>query len=288
MNFIDHETELYGIAWMGVRPNSEHGELLFCIGQGPNWLYRKSEFDTPISPDIGRERVSFGPCSWSVIAPHKTWALNYSDEYCTADLRWEAVTPVYNWEWQAHMYSWHYQHPGRVTGTVRVGDRTFTVNGYGERDRAWGQRRNGVFKACHWATVQFADHLYYEAMHLINKDGTYLFGFAQQDGKAALLSSLELKPKYSHPGGPPISAGHLATDREGRTFAIKQELLNVIDLSEAGPQGDVRLYFTFNRFTYGDKVGYGLMDHWWSDFDSLSDTYTAFEPNQGRLGFLDN
>jgi hypothetical protein len=279
LNFFDHEQEIYGIAWMGIRPNVKRGEILFAIGKGDELLYKLEEFDVPIDPDIGRERTSFGPLSWRVVEPYRTWELRFAGDI-DVELRWDALTQPYNFEWQADQRSWHYQHFGNVEGRIAIGDREWTIAGHGARDRAWGRRANNVFGSLHWVTAKFENGVCYESQHISYADRTELYGAAHADGRSSLLTRVEIEPVYDGAGGPPIAARILAADRDGRSFEMRQENLSVI------PMGDEhsRQYFTFNRYTLADGAkGYGMMDHWWGDTAMLADHYVCTEPNLGRL-----
>ncbi|HEU0019519.1 MAG TPA: hypothetical protein VFQ14_04425 [Thermoleophilaceae bacterium] len=284
LNFFDHSQELYGIAWLGVRPNVQHGEVLFAIGKGNRFLHMYEEFDIPIAADIGRERSGFGPLRFQVVEPYKRWSVSFSDGAATAELQWEAATPVYNWEWQDSARSWHYQHPGRVWGTIAVGDERFQFDGLGERDRGWGRRDNSYFTANHWITAQFPSGLTFEGMALPVEGENQLYGFAQRDGDSSLLREMRVSPRYAFPGGPPVAATIEAHDQSGRSFELRQELMNVITMIQSAGGQESRQYFTFNRYECDGERGYGMMDHWWSDFAVLDDSYLCREPNRGRLG----
>jgi hypothetical protein len=287
MNFFDHEKEIYGIAWMGVRPNIGHGEILFAIGRGNRWLHSHQDFQIPIAQDIGGDRVGFGPLTFDVIDPYRNWRVTFDDGVADVELEWQATTSVYNWEWQETASSWHYQHPGTVTGRITIGDETLDFEGYGERDRAWGKRDNHYFESVHWNVAQFPNDVYFESMHLKLTDRTDMYGFVKADGEESLLAHLELRPTYAYPGGPPVAADITARDRLGREFRIQQELMNVVAMGQAAGGLESRQYFTFNRYTLDGVKGYGMMDHWWSRFDALGSVYIGEEPNRGRLYELD-
>ena len=52
-----------------------------------------------------------------------------------ADLTWETDGIPYQWR-----ISTRYEIPCRVSGTIRVGDRTYELSGPGQRDHSWGGR----------------------------------------------------------------------------------------------------------------------------------------------------
>jgi hypothetical protein len=283
LNFFDHSSEVYGIAWMGIRPMVGHGEILFALCEGPEFLHIMSDFTIPITADIGAERQNFGPLRWEVVEPFERWTMHFDDGKCRVHLEWEAVTPVYSWEWQDLAASWHFEHPGRVTGYAEVGDRRISIEGYGERDRAWGRRDNTMFETVHWTVGQFNSGTYFHGMQLVSKGKEVLLGFQQIDGDPALLSDYVLDLDYAYRGGPPRAAHLEATDELGRTLVIEQELLNVIPFVLADSGHQVRQYFTFNRLTCNGERGYGMMDHWWSDPTVLSAHHRANGRNRGAL-----
>ncbi|QKT08260.1 hypothetical protein HUN08_14420 [Gordonia sp. X0973] len=283
LNFFDHSQEVYGIAWMGVRPPKGHGELLFAIGEGNAFLHKFENFAIPIPADIGRERTGFGPAEFTVVEPYKRWNVDFRDGDVEAHLEWEALTPVYNWEWWASTKSWHFQHPGRITGTIRIGDRRIDFTGMGERDRAWGQRDNAGFRAVHWMTSQFPSGTCLEAMHIQGPTEGELYGFAHRDGRSELIVDYELDIAYAYPGGPPASALITMTDEAGRDYRLEQEIMNVFSMGQADAGEEARQFFTFNRYRLDGEPGYGMMDHWWGDATALADRYTARGRNLGEL-----
>ncbi|MFT4127952.1 MAG: hypothetical protein QM662_17205 [Gordonia sp. (in: high G+C Gram-positive bacteria)] len=282
LNFFDHEQELYGIAWMGVRPPRGIGEILFTVMQGNATLHKFENMAIPIPRDIGRERTGFGPLSWRCLEAYKTWELDFVDDGIEVHFTWEAMTEVYNWEW-LYTKSWHYQHPGRITGTIRVGDRSFSFTGMGERDRAWGRRDGNTLKVVHWLTAQFPGGNHIEAMQIGGDGANELYGYAHHDGKAALLDYEEIDIEYAYPGGPPVAAEIRMTDEAGREFLLQQEIMNLVAMGQAAQNVEARQYFTFNRYWLNGEPGYGMMDHWWGDAGRLDSHYIAEAPNRGVL-----
>lgn len=287
LNFFDHEQELYGVAWMGVRPNVGHGEAMFAVGKGNRFLIRFEDFRIPIPADIGGERVAVGPLRFDVIEPYRHWKITYESGDDRVELEWRALTAVYNWEFQRTSRSWHYQHPGTIVGEMTIGGKRYSFEGYGERDRAWGRRDNSYFNCVHWITAQFPQGRFVHAMHSRHAAGTDMFGFVQDEGRASLISDLGLDVAYAYRGGVPVRANLDIVDREGRRFQFKQEIMNAIIMGGAAGGSETRLCFTFHRFESDGMRGYGMMDHWWSDFAALGDHYHATEPNRGSLYPLD-
>lgn len=284
LNFFDHEKEIYGIAWMGVRPNKQHGEILFAIGQGERFLFKHEDFAIPIPQDIGGDRTHFGPLSFRVVEPFQRWQVVFDDGASKVELEWEAICPVNNWTgYQAAFNSWHWQHPGRVTGTIDIGTGVIPFSGLGERDRAYGCRNDRSFTNLHWITAQWPDGLAFHTMQMTADDGEHLYGFVQDDGVASLISRLELDVTYAYKGGAPIAVDVFARDRMDREFRFHQELMNTVTLGHASGGTESRQYFTFNRVWNGDKLGYGMLDHWWSDLGVLRDRYVLDEPNRSEL-----
>lgn len=62
---------------------------------------------------------------------------------CIASLTFTALAPVFAESFDGDGESFapnHYEQPMAATGTVTVGDETFTLNGFGLRDHSWGPR----------------------------------------------------------------------------------------------------------------------------------------------------
>lgn len=281
LNFFDHEQELYGIAWMGIRPNVGHGELLFVLGSGTEIVYRHEQFSTPIAATIGAERVRFGALDAELIDPYRHWRLTFAEGATRVELEWSALAAPYDYEWQAEQRSWHFQHPGRVVGTVELGGDRRPFDGYGERDRAWGRRDNDHFGSQHFMTAQWADGTCWHGLQY-SKDDHQLYGYQVVDGRRSLIARMEVMPVYASRGGHPLHARIVSTDRLGRTLELEQETLSVVTM---GDSEDGYQHFVLSRYRRADtgRLGYGVFDHWWADLDAVSDAYLLTEPNMGRF-----
>ena len=186
-----------------------------------------------------------------------------SGNFCRAD-----------WEWEDLTNSKHYQLAGKVHGKGVVGGRTIEFDGYGERDRAWGDRNYGPLKVSLWNVVQFPDDVAIHAFSLMQADGTYrLHGYIHKDGVTRGIAKFESEIVYAGPKGPPENGRIRYTDDLGRVVEVVSfQRKNHLALGAAPDDGgqldtdqsksQSLMFLTFQRFTRADgTVGHGMIDY---------------------------
>lgn len=272
-NFFDQKSDLCGVFWQGTRPNSGHGEAVFLLVDGTTDLIRSVDFKVPVASDVPDDRRKVGKAEFTCIEPWKHWTVRYEDGDDWFEIDWRQMTDVCDWDWEDLTNSKHYQLAGKVTGRGNVGGRAIDFTGYGERDRAWGDRNYGPLKVSFWSVVQFPDDVAAHAFALLQEDGTYrLHGYLHKDGRTRGLARFEANPIYAGLYGPPESGHMRYVDDEGRTLDIASfERKNHLGLG-ASPDDGAQLssdasksqslmFLTLQRFTRDDgKIGNGMID----------------------------
>ena len=89
----------------------------------------------------------------------------------------------------------HYQTPGRVTGTVRVGNRVISVDALAQRGHSWGARNHTVLRGhgSRWITGAFGPELSFSAYAAIRDDGSIvLAGFVIEDGAVQYTNDVDV------------------------------------------------------------------------------------------------
>ncbi len=261
-NFFDHRTSVHGIASVGVRPNIRRGETVFAVFEGHRALHVFNKFDIDIPPDIGTERQHYGPLAVESIQPFKEWVIRFDDGMCRAEMTWKAISPPYDYDWtEFEKDARHYQHAGLIDGSIVIKDRTIRLQGFGERDHAWGPREYGLWDQTYWVTGQFSKELCFHACNLSAKGKDYLLGFLHKDGETSNLTALAIDAIYGYPGGPVLSCLLRMQDEDGRTLEVRSELMNVLYMLAAQAGMESHYFVCLSKFTCGDLVGYGTVDH---------------------------
>ncbi len=273
-NFFDEKSDMCGVFWQGVRPNRGHGEAVFLLVDGKNDLVRSVDFSVPIKSNLPEDRRKVGNSVFTCIEPWKHWTVRYENGNDWFELDWKQLTDVCDWEWEDLTNSKHFQLAGKVTGKGMIGNRKIDFKGYGERDRAWGDRDYGPIKVSLWNVVQFPDDVAIHAFSLMQQDGTYrLHGFLHKDGETREIKKFDADIVYQGPKGPPESGRIRYEDDKGRVIEVTAfQRKNHLGLGASPDDGgqlgtdasksQSLMFLTFQKFTRSDGVlGHGMIDY---------------------------
>jgi hypothetical protein len=276
-NFFDHDSDLHGLAWLGVRPNDGRGEVLFALFDGGETLLRHVDFKVPVSADVGEERRRLGPLSFEPIEPWSHWKVRFDDGSSTGEIDWQQVGAMCDWDWEDITNSKHHQAFGRVKVNAKLQGRELDFTGLGERDRAWGERDYRSWTFVWWLVVQFGDDTGAHVFLMRDQMGNdRLHGYLHRDGVSHSLARYEAQVEYTPNGGPPERARHLIVDEAGRELVLNEtQRMHYFSFSADGPQVEDRppeesehgrMFWTFHRFVRDDGlVGRGMIDYvFWS------------------------
>jgi len=273
-NFFDKDSDLCGVFWQGTRPNAGHGEAVFLLFDGNKDLVRSVNLKTPLTEDVPEKRSSFGYSTFTCIEPWKHWQVRYERDDDWFEIDWQQLSDVCDWEWEDLTNSRHLQIAGKVRGKGLVGGRKIKFNGYGERDRAWGDRNYAPLKVSFWNVAQFPDDVAVHAFAFLVEDGTYrLHGYLHKDGLSSGLVRFETDVIYDGPKGPPINGKLRYVDEEGRELEIESfEHKNHLAMGSSHDDGaqlgtdtsesQSLMFLAFHRFNRSDGVtGHGMIDY---------------------------
>jgi hypothetical protein len=273
MNFFDQKSDLHGLAWVGVRPNDERGEMLCALFDGSETLLRAIDFKVPVPRDVGEERRGLGPLKFDPVEPWSHWRLSFDDGSSNLQVDWRQLSEWCDWDWEDLTSSKHYQAAGRVEVKGNVGGREIAFTGTGERDRAWGERDYGFWTFVWWVIAQFEDG---DATHVFlirDHDGNdRLHGHLTRDGRSRPVARYTADVEYEPNGGPPEHVRQVIVDDEGRELVLERnERMHYFAFNADGrqvedaPAGDMdrgRMFWTFHRWIRDDgAVGRGMIDY---------------------------
>jgi len=90
------------------------------------------------------------------------------------------------------LYDRHYEQPCTVRGEVALGDRTYRVDGHGDRDHSWGARSWVDIGSWDWFAVAFDDDTMVSCIEVENDYGTSVDGFLVRDGETNTVTGMEM------------------------------------------------------------------------------------------------
>lgn len=274
-NFFDKNSDLCGVFWQGARPNAGHGEDVFLLFDGDKDLVRSVNLKAPIRDEAPEARRHVGNAEFTCIEPWRHWTVNYRKGDDHFEIDWQQMTDVCDWDWEDLTNSKHFQLAGRVRGRGVIGGREIEFTGYGERDRAWGDRNYGPLQVSFWNVAQFPDDV---AVHAFvfrspNEEGYRLHGYLHKDGETRSLKRFESHSEFSDRRGPPVNGRIRYEDDAGRVLEVSSyQLKNYLGMGTVKKDGaqlemdtanaDTLMFLTFQRFMRSDGVlGHGMIDY---------------------------
>ena len=261
--FFDHEKGVRGIIYSGIQPLIKRGFVLVGIFRNDRPLYILDD-DRIGESDYDHKNGVIGPVTNTCLEPMQRWQVSLDTPMAKGRLEWTAMHGAYDWNWGSVTESRHYEQPGRVTGTLEIGDETFNIEGFGQRDRAWGHRPIHDIHAAWSSRVLFGEDDFQHAAIITARKATYLFGYRVKDGRQMTLDRLRLIPTFAYDGGPPLSTELTAWSGDEVIADQQVRLANVIPRLAVVGDMETHQFFTFSDWSKDSKVYAGQMDHWWS------------------------
>jgi len=224
VDFWDARQQLGGWFRIGNRPNEGHGEVSACVylpdGIVAFWFERAR---------ISTNTLQTGGQHWEILRPwsqtrvrHRGEMLRLEDPWMLKDaksafataprehadidlqVRTQGLPETMGFD-QDHIErifvpgqaDCHYQHLVHVTGAVRIGDRSFTVDGRGGKDHSWGPRNWHAKIYLRWIICAFDDANGFMLVRAVGPTKQTRGGFVLEDGRFHLVDSFEMRNDYS-------------------------------------------------------------------------------------------
>jgi hypothetical protein len=163
----------------------------------------------------------------------------------------------------------HYEQLIAGSGTIKVGDETFTIDGLGLRDHSWGPRFWSAPWYYRWLTGNVDRNHGFMLSRVARRDGDGTRGgFVWEDGQMHYCDSATVETVTT--GFDSYHQDILATlssSRSGKSWQFTGEVMNLIPLRNrrTGPDGNeyrTRISEGMTRWTMADgRVGFGLSEY---------------------------
>lgn len=291
-NAFDTASPVGGWMRLGNRVNEGYAELSVCLYLPDGRI--ACQF---ARPHIERnDRFEAGGLSYSVLDPMKSVSMTYSGDLVIVEdpdalrdpgtlfqsgprlpghVHWvhEAESPVHGGEpvddsvqtMYGRDFSYgHFNQHGRARGEIRVGDRSWPIDGRGWRDHSWGPR--------YWQAIYFY-RLF--IANFPNGDGFMLLKITDQAGRVRREGVLLVEGKYEPVLDLDVSTdwtdkqdpcfvriGVLTANRKAR---IDAEILKLAPLRNRRKAGDEtlvsRIAEGFTRFHWDGQQGRGMTEY---------------------------
>jgi len=293
-NLYDPAQEVGGWFRCGNRANEGYAEMTVCLYLPDGrvaFMYKRPEIDSNDAFDAGGIR-------FDVIEPFERLDVTYEGKVvlledplemadpktaftgnpyaeCEVRIEYRRVSDMFGGEpEESHeapgeeFAKAHYEQLVGGRGTIRVGEETWEVEGYGLRDHSWGPRFWQAPWYYRWLTASFGDDFGFMGSRVAKREGAGTRGgFVWEDGELHLCRDFEIETDWQ--GEDTYHQGIRATLRSGeKEWKVTGEVINLIPLRNRRPDPDTgdmlvtRISEGMTRWTLEDgREGYGLSEY---------------------------
>lgn len=137
------------------------------------------------SDDLSDMRI--GGMHFRTLKPLTAYQLDaeYPPTSVSASVTYEAFTEPFAFGLDGEgvtIGSSHYESFGRVTGTVRKGDRIVDVSAWAFQDHSWGPRNWQSLRSHRWICATFTENLFFSVATFVTAQGHRVSGYVFDDG----------------------------------------------------------------------------------------------------------
>ena len=297
-NGYDPQNNIGGFLRLGNRANEGHAELTTCLYLPDGrvaFVYKRPEI-------ANNDAFDAGGTKFEVIEPFKELRTTYRGKICILDeplqmadprkaftdnpwaeceVDWThtAVSPMYGGEpvnddgsaieSDAQGFAkGHYEQHMNVSGTIRVGDEEWILNGFGLRDHSWGPRFWSAPWYYRWLTANFGEDFGFVVSVITGRDGRrHIGGMVQRNGEYEHITAATISTNWTGDESYHESLTAVATTAKG-TYNITGKVINLIPLRNrrTTPEGEqlmTRISEGMTEWTCDvvDHPGYGLSEY---------------------------
>ena len=306
-NFVDPDTGVGAFTRMGFRPNDGWADALHAVylpdGRVAFTYGRRTDLTPAVVDTLGPVDPAVGNLTLRRGEAFRRWDIVYSGEAQDMDdptvmlaatrdrpAGVEAAPRSSTWTSPSRRSAaphyavggaqGHFEQTGRVSGTIRLGDEQWDVNGYGVRDKSWGPRTwqapsgtaakaagpAAVEQGCflNWFSMNFGADLALGGACGRTADGTFRGkGWIQRDGETLDLDDVTMTTEYD-PTNPLLhQAVQLrATDSAGASIVVDGTVLSICPTKIPRRDGVTFVNEGLARFETDGRVGFGIAEHW--------------------------
>jgi hypothetical protein len=176
----------------------------------------------------------------------------------------------------------HFEQSGRVSGVIQLGEEKWNVSGFGVRDKSWGPRDWGagahsseseskqIFSSAkapspfvNWFSMNFGEDVALGGSGFRHADGVVRgSGWIQRNGESTHLNNIVITSNYAADSILHTQVFLKGEIAGGEIIEISGKILNVCPTKVPMPGGATFINEGLAEYTWGDKVGYGITEHW--------------------------
>jgi hypothetical protein len=298
-NFFDWKKRVGGWVRIGNRPNEGYAETSVCFYEpdgSASFMWKKPEIHGNAAHDAGglrfevierwkQHRVTYrgGACVMKdpldMADPSAAFRSN-PHEKIDLDIRWLGISPGWGGEPRrrradgtyesaakgepgAQFARGHFEQHGAAQGRLRIGDREYTIDGFGLRDHSWGPRywqNTGYYR---WLTMSFGEDLGLMGLVSERSGGDSSHGFLWEKGKPNVtIEKVELETHFA--GEQQVHERmRVRLHPKGRAapLEVTGRVLSLVPCRNRRAGWVTRISEGMPEWRIGDRVGYGMSEY---------------------------
>jgi len=297
-NFVDPDQVIGMFTRMGFRANEGWADglhVLFLGGDRLAFTYGRRELNR------GDENLQVAGLGLERIEPFQRWIVRYEGPaqdipdgsilmtrskerpegwYRPAELEMRlefdaAADPFYDFAGERG----HFEQTGAASGHIRLGTESWTVKGWGIRDKSWGPRdwQPGTAPAVAspqesegrpapfvtWFSANFGRDMALGCSCFRQSDGTVRgSGWFQYEGKTQPLRDIVVESEYRSDSILHSAMRLTGRTEDGRTRSVTGKVLTICPTKIAMPGGATFINEGLAQFTLDGREGYGIAEYW--------------------------
>jgi hypothetical protein len=301
INCFDPAQQVGGWFRMGNRANEGYAEMTVCVylptGQVA-FMYKRPTIET-------NDALDAGGLTWTMVTPFEELRVDYAGKVVVLDEPLDMADPreafknnpfadceihlTFTGQGRPSMFGGepdtpheapgeefargHYEQLVQATGTMRVGEQEWSIDGGGLRDHSWGPRYWQAPWYYRWLTASFGPDLGFMCSRVAKQDGPGTHGgFVWAGGQLHYCDHAEIATDYDGDESYHRKVtGLLRSTRSGQEWRFTGDVINLIPLRNRrqDPDGNwlvTRISEGMTRWElgpgeYAGRVGYGLSEY---------------------------
>ena len=185
----DEQNGIGGLQRVGHLPNQGKANYWNGLMTADGARYLADEHDLPLGSGDRHELGLTAGAQRMAAITESTGAIDFDDGDSELHLHYEDFYPMCEvWEHgsggnvEADMAAAHFETSGRVTGTARIGDREFEVDGTYQRDHSWGPRDWETLNGHRWVVGTAGPEFSFSSAVMLGSSDVVSGGYVIRDG----------------------------------------------------------------------------------------------------------
>ncbi len=238
--WLDPSAGVGGYLRIGQHPVDGVAGTVVGIVTDEGLRFRRHTRDIRLQPaDRSPSRFGAGAFSYELAGTHGHFEVDDPD--CEVVVDFHDFYPPTDWDPSRELTdiaAGHHEASGRVTGTVRVGERVFEIDGLGHRDHSWGVRHWDLVVCHRWCGGTCGPELSWSAVIVVLPDGSLMKnGFVVRHGEVTVVEDVDILTCIE-PDGWSVRSGHCRmTLPDGEVLHVECEPVDGIVLGHGSYLG---------------------------------------------------